>query len=145
MFKFQDLDIKKLKNFVIFLDIDGTIVAHNKDNTSSKIKKKINQLKKNNKLYFCSNNHNKLRNERLSRELNIPIINKSYKKPNKKILAFLPAQEKKQPLLVIGDKTFPDGIFAKRIEAKFIKISRIVSEKESLIVRLIYWLDKFFK
>lgn len=147
MKKFEDIVTEKIKDFIIFLDIDGTLVAHDEVTCSSEVAKKVAALKEHNKLYVCSNNRNIDRNQKIAGNLDLSVINKRYRKPSKKILEFLREEEKNVPFLVIGDKFYPDSTFAKRIGAKFVKVERIVSGRENFVIRFLYLaddlLDKF--
>jgi len=145
MEKFESLNFNRFNDFVVFLDVDGTIVAHGQENYTQKVNEKIKSLKKNNRVYICSNNRNIDRNQKLSEKLDLPIINKQYKKPDKKILAFLNNSEKKKSRLVIGDKLYPDKLFARKIQADFIQVERILSGRENWLIRCSYWLDKMVK
>lgn len=137
--KFDQLNTEIFKNFIIILDIDGTITADASEKVSRGITEVISGLKKNNELYLCTNSKNSARNGKIGSFLGLKTI-EGFRKPNKKIL-YLIENSQNKPYLVIGDKFLTDGIFAKRINARFIKVERIISGKESFLNKLIYWAD----
>lgn len=138
---FSQLDVQNINNRIIFLDIDGTVVADGQSTISLENIQKIGELQKNNEIYFCSNKRNsEERNEMLSRGIKVFCTNSPYKKPNKRILDSVPNPHRLK-LLVIGDKYTTDGLFAKNIQAEFIKVKRIIASQERWWIRLIYLVD----
>jgi hypothetical protein len=57
------------------------------------------------------------------------------------VLRGLPPDHRAQPLVVIGDKIIVDGLFARRIRARFIRIGRVRSTADRRLVRATYLLD----
>jgi predicted HAD superfamily phosphohydrolase YqeG len=138
---FSQIDVQNIHNRIIFLDIDGTVVADGQSTVSLENIQKIGELQKDNEIYFCSNKRDcKERNEMLSQEVKVFCLNSPYKKPNKRILESI-SNPHRLKLLVIGDKYTTDGLFAKNIEAEFIKIKRITASQERWWISLIYLVD----
>lgn len=137
---FTDLQKLNLKNSIIILDIDGTITATRSNVIEKNIQNVILGLKKNNSVYLCSNSKIGERNSKMAKMLNVFFLETPFKKPNKKILKFLHNSEEK-PLIVIGDKLLTDGIFSKRIKAKFIKVKRIRGNQELLSEKIYFVVD----
>ncbi len=139
---FSELDIKNIKNRLVILDIDGTIVADGGEEIDKKMLDKISELKINNRVYIYSNRGNNLRNKKMSDTTGVPYINSQYKKPSKKILEGLDNVQN-LPRLVIGDKILTDGLFAKNIKAEFIKVKRVASLDDRIFARILYTADDF--
>lgn len=142
---FRELDICAIKDYLIFLDIDGTVVEENGSLMDEATAAKVEELKKRNKIYLCSNKRRSDRNVAVAEVLNLPCLGTPYRKPDKRILGFVPEQDKaNRPLLVIGDRFLIDGLFAKNIRSKFIKVRKMIPAKGNLIAKITYWLDLVF-
>lgn len=137
---FVDLNIEDIKNYLFFLDIDGTIVEDGGQALSNEVIEKIIKLKKNNQIYFCSNKKDWNRQLKICAFTGVECLRVPHSKPNRKILNYI-KNDKNLPLLVIGDKFLTDGLFAKNIGAKFIKVKRIVFPKDRWYIKLIYLID----
>jgi len=137
---FSNLDISKLKNYLILLDIDGTLINDDEFNLTEATIKKVVDLKKENKIYLCSNSRNHDRNNKVAHLIGADYLETDLKKPSKKILDLISHTEYKKKL-VIGDKLLTDGLFAKNIKADFIKVSRIRSKNDKIYIRILYWID----
>jgi len=140
MQSFKELNISGLKGYVIFLDIDGTLVDDNELELSEEALRKIRELEMNNQLYLCSNSRNHERNRKVGELAGVKYIDTDLRKPSKKILGLVDHAPFKQRL-VIGDKFLTDGLFAKNIKAEFIKVARIESENDRLYIKFLYWID----
>src|SRR3989338_8580070 len=144
---FAELDIDKLKGYLILLDIDGTL-THNRLSAMERATiEKVKELKKHNVIYLVSNRNDHARNKKVGECANVEYLETNLRKPSTRIVKLLKNPLKK-PLLVIGDKFLTDGIFAKRIHAKFIKVKRLTSYKDGSFMIAVYFLDdlmyKFF-
>ena len=129
------------QNQVIFLDIDGTLVSDKGLNFDSLVLRQLEKLKAKNKVFLCTNSNDKMRKVEIERRLNLPIVTHHYKKPSSKMLVELNLKPNSKELLVIGDKFLTDGLFARNIGSEFIKIKRKISGKETLIIKIINFLD----
>ncbi|MDR3519957.1 MAG: hypothetical protein P4L63_03690 [Candidatus Pacebacteria bacterium] len=139
---FKDLDFAKWSGKTIILDVDGTITTDGSVDVDPLVFQKVQELSMNNSVFIFSNKKLVDRNDRLSKQLKIPFIYTSFKKPNKKVIERLPEYLKRN-LVVVGDKITIDGLFAKNIQAEFVKVKRLTSEADSLKTKLIYLLDNF--
>lgn len=137
---FKELNIAGLKGFLIFLDIDGTLINDDAFELDAGTLAKIRELEMNNRIYLCSNSPNRERNLRVAGLSTLEYIDTDLRKPSKKILELVDHSPFKYRL-VIGDKFFTDGLFARNIGAQFMKVRRIESEQDRLHVKLLYWID----
>ncbi len=133
---FEELDSRGIRDYVIFLDIDGTLADDNTLELSEKTLERIRELEVCNQLYLCSNSRNHERNRKVAAIAGVDYIDTDLRKPSKKIpdLAAHPSYKKR---LVIGDKFLTDGLFAKNIKAEFIKVKRIESDKDRLYIKFL--------
>lgn len=134
----EDVEVDRILNKTIIIDIDGTIVGDGSHHPSRAVITCINQLKQNNTVYFSTNSRDMERNEKIAFYLPSPIIRSRYRKPSTRSLESI---EVKGDLIVIGDKYITDGLLAKRMGGEFIKIRHLLSGRERLIVLISYWLD----
>ncbi len=140
---FQDIDTNNWSARTIILDIDGTITPDGGTFVDSSVAKKIQDLSSHNTIFLLSNKKLPERNIALSQKLGISYLDTPFKKPHKKIIDSLP-ENLKNDIVVIGDKVTTDGIFAKNIGGTFIKVKRLTSTTDSLIVKLSYIVDGCF-
>ncbi len=134
----------KIKNHLIFLDIDGTITADNSTEIENKMLYFIENLQKNNKVYLCTNSRNHYRNQQISKITKLEILKTTPKKPSSKILNSLSTVEREMPKIVIGDKFLTDRFFARNIGAEFILVKRILSGNERFLIKTINFIDDLF-
>jgi len=137
---FQEMNISDLNDYIIFLDIDGTIANDDENEMDKKVLHQINKLREGNQIYLCSNSRNHKRNREISKVTNVEYIDTDLRKPSKKILDLVDHSPFTKRL-VIGDKFLTDGIFAKNIKAEFIKVKRIISKNDKPYIRFLYWID----
>lgn len=142
---FENLDTASIKDSLIFLDVDGTLVADNQASPSEEVLKKVKSLSLRNIVWLCSNSFNGNRNEIIHNLTKLPII-KGHRKPSKKILSQVSKEDRvlsdgsARKIIVIGDKILTDGFFARRIGAEFIKVKRKIG-KDRLCVKIYNLLD----
>lgn len=136
---FEELNID-FENQVVLLDADGTLVADGSLDISRPVLDKISELKRKNAVFLCVNSYDKIRKNQLEEILCLPILNKKYRKPSRKIVSVLERSGPHQ-YLVIGDKFLTDGLFARNIGGKFIKVRRKISGNETFLVKIINFLD----
>ena len=137
---FKDLNTGGLKGYVIFLDIDGTLVDDNTIELSEAAERKVRELENGNQLYLCSNSRNHERNRKVAEMAKVEYIDTDLRKPSKMILELVDHSSYKKRL-VIGDKFLTDGLFAKNIKAEFIKVARLTSENDRFYIKFLYWID----
>ena len=137
---FKDLDVFAWSGKTIIVDIDGTITTDSVLDFDPLVFSKIQEMAMANSVFLFSNNKFKERNDALSGRLQIPFLKTPYKKPNKKVISALPENLRKN-IVVVGDKSFIDGLFAKNINAEFIKVKRLTGKTDRLVAKLIYFFD----
>ncbi|MBI4101387.1 MAG: hypothetical protein HY443_00290 [Candidatus Nealsonbacteria bacterium] len=141
----RELKVDEIKNYLIFLDIDGTLVEEKGSLVDEATAAKVETLKGGNKIYLCSNKKKSDRNIAVSEFLRLPLLDSPYKKPDKRILDFIPEQDRKdRPFLVVGDRFLIDGLFARNLGAKFIKVKKLIPGKRGLIAKVAYLIDDAF-
>lgn len=126
---------------VIFLDIDGTLVADSDHELHAETAQALRTLAQNNCVVLTSNGSNRARSEHLAQQFGVEISPKGSKKPDPAIA--VPFVDVGKRLIVIGDKVFIDGAFARAIGAEFIQVARVVSGGERMLVRFSYYLDGY--
>ncbi len=137
---FNQLDTDKIKDYLIFLDIDGTLIEDSKIEVDKEGIKKINELKKHNKIYLCSNGPDRKRNRAVAAYCELDYLDTDIKKPSIKLLDLVGTTSLTKKL-VIGDKYLTDGLFAKNIKADFIKVKRITGKNDKLYIKILYLVD----
>ncbi|OGJ46960.1 hypothetical protein A2272_00525 [Candidatus Peregrinibacteria bacterium RIFOXYA12_FULL_33_12] len=128
------------KDYIILLDIDGTLTYDNETIFSQKIIDKILEFKKFNTIYLCSNSNNFTRIKKIENILKLDLINSKYRKPNKEIIRSIPIGKK---IIVIGDKFLTDYIFATKIKADVILVKRLINGNEKLFIKITNKIDDF--
>ena len=137
---FAELNVDDIKGYVILLDVDGTLTHDRLSELEKATVNQIEKLKKNNIIYLCSNYKNHGRNEKIAELTNVEYLKTDLRKPSRNIVKLIKTHKKK-PFFVIGDKFLADGLFARRIGAKFIKVKRLVSYKDGTLTKLTYVID----
>ena len=120
---FSEIDVSDITDAIIFLDVDGTLTPDHNSAIPQNALRKITEVKQKNQVILLSNRNLKF----------------SHRKPRKKILESI--NHKDKSLVVIGDKFLTDGLFAKNIGARFIKVRRLVAPQENILNRTIYFTD----
>lgn len=136
---FWELDLDAFDNCTVIVDIDGTLIGAGSDVTEEKVKKAIERLDQKNEVLLFSNHPDNERLKRIAAEMGISHITSFRRKPNPNIMRDVPTCE--GTMVVIGDKTLTDGLFALFIGARFIKVRRVHHANDPLTTRLYYVLD----
>jgi len=137
----EALDLQGIHNTTVILDIDGTITGDGQVFFSDSVLAKIRELASRNVVYVFSNHRNNTRNRIVASRIGCALIETPHRKPSPNVLRGLPPHHRVQPLLVIGDKIIIDGLFARRIGARFIRVGRVRSTSDRSFVRMTYLLD----
>lgn len=135
--RLSDLDTGAIRGKVIFLDVDGTLVADGQEHPSPGHRDVALALARDNEVYLASNG-SYARTERLGNALGIPVLPR-LAKPVPHGAARALARGKSA--IVIGDKLLTDGCFAYLLGAEFIQLKPLRSNSESLLARVAYTLD----
>jgi predicted HAD superfamily phosphohydrolase YqeG len=137
---FEELDAQALREHRILLDVDGTLVADGEDALTDVVQAQLATLAQTNAVYLHSNKGGSDRLRALARATGVHALPDAPRKPQRSILHHLPPDDRR-PLLVIGDKWVTDGWFARRVGARFLRVARKRSYRETIPVRLTYALD----
>lgn len=136
---FWELDLRDVGGWVIFVDIDGTLTCEDSLDFSPAVEQKLEMLKKNSRILLCSNNRNRERGRKAAEILKVEFLDSDFRKPSGKLVSGLDFEGRK--LLVIGDKFLTDGLFAKKIQADFIKVLRIKGAEDPMKARIYNFVD----
>ncbi|MCX6703319.1 MAG: UbiA family prenyltransferase [Candidatus Zambryskibacteria bacterium] len=119
----------------LILDIDGTLVPDKSNHIPRDLFLYIEQLKSSHRVYVCSNG-DVGRTESIAKKLGVPVL--EVHKPFGKIPDFWSPEG---DVLVVGDKYLTDGLFAERLNARFIKVDHVKSYTDSRNINISYALD----
>ena len=95
-------------------------------------------MKKNNKVFLCTNSKNETIINQIEEVFNLPVLTRIHKKPSLKIIEGI---DLSNGAVVIGDKAAIDGLFALRLGAEFIRVDRKISGRETVVNKMIYFID----
>jgi predicted HAD superfamily phosphohydrolase YqeG len=125
-------------NSLVILDVDGTIVADCGHVASGAVIAQVNALKAaGNEIRLCSNSRRGNyagRLDRLAAQLEVGVCPVSVRKPS--TLAIAGLDRSGRALVVIGDKDLTDGLLARRVGARFIKVRRKLDPGDRLSSRM---------
>jgi 4-hydroxybenzoate polyprenyltransferase/predicted HAD superfamily phosphohydrolase YqeG len=148
MHYFKDIDTTHIRGMTILLDVDGTLVADGLNDVAEPERAKIAELCRHNEVWLCSNSRIPGRIEMLSLKLGVPSLNSPYKKPDRRVIDALPKMSDKSNggskelnFLLIGDKFLTDGLCAKALRGRFIRVQRITSTQEHVLVKITNTVD----
>lgn len=138
---FESLDTRSIIGSTVILDIDGTIAPDAKKEVSAAVVRAVESLAARNSVYLFSNHTDGARNRTLACRLGLEYLDTPHRKPSRKIIEAIPSRHRAQPIIVIGDKTTIDGLFARRIGAQFIRVGRVLAPSDQKWTKLAYFLD----
>jgi predicted HAD superfamily phosphohydrolase YqeG len=134
------------ENSLVILDIDGTIVPDCGQVASAAVLEKVRALKaKGNEISLCSNSRRgnyAQRLEAVAAQLEVGVCPVAVRKPS--TLAIAGLARNGRPLVVIGDKDLTDGLLARRVGARFIKVRRKLDPADRLSSRMANLIDTVF-
>jgi HAD superfamily phosphatase (TIGR01668 family) len=134
------------RDALVALDVDGTIVADSEDNASPAVLAQIRALKAaGNEIQLCSNSRRAdyaKRLDRLAAQLEITVCPVRFRKPSVAAIAAL--DRNGRALIIIGDKDLTDGLLARRVGARFIKVRRKLDPADRLSSRMANLFDAVF-
>jgi HAD superfamily hydrolase (TIGR01662 family) len=131
---------------LVALDVDGTIVADSEDSASAAVLAQVRALKAaGNDVQLCSNSRRAdyaKRLNSLAAQLEIAVCPVRFRKPSVSAIAAL--DRKGRALIIIGDKDLTDGLLARRVGARFIKVRRKLDPSDRLSSRAANLFDALF-
>src|SRR3989344_1339005 len=127
-------EIKKRPHATIFLDVDGTLVPDGTDVLDNESVQFIDEIRNGHKVVLASNSIRKERTETLARVFDLPTI--KTKKPTSEACA--EALSYKTPYIVVGDKWWIDGGFAKKIGAHFFLVKPLYAKTDGITMTVQY-------
>jgi HAD superfamily hydrolase (TIGR01662 family) len=134
------------ENSLVILDIDGTIVPDCGQVASAAVHDKVRELKaRGNEIYLCSNSRRgnyAQRLEAIAAQMEVGVCPVVFRKPS--TLAISGLEPNGRPLVVIGDKDLTDGLLARRVGARFIKVRRKLDPADRLSSRMANLIDTVF-
>jgi len=131
---FHDLDVSKIVNATVILDIDGTLTCSSKEVVTKEVLHVIRQIQEKNVVYVFSNNYNGKRSRDIAKSINLPYIESPHKKPNKKVLDYITGDV--CDVVAIGDKYLTDGLFAQFVGAEHVRVKRYRCQGDSIADKL---------
>jgi predicted HAD superfamily phosphohydrolase YqeG len=133
-------------NSLVILDIDGTLVPDCGRVASAAVVEKVRELKaQGNEIRLCSNSRRGNYAQRLdaiAAQLGVGVCPIVFRKPS--TLAISGIDRKGRPLVVIGDKDLTDGLLARRVGARFIKVRRKLDPADRPSSRMANLIDNVF-
>lgn len=133
--------IDALSGNVVLLDVDGTLLPDGDQQIPDETREAAIALCRANEVYLVSNGKDVARVKRFAEELGARLPERlPAGKPSARSLAGVDRTTK--PVVVIGDKYLIDGIYARRIGARFLPVVRKRSGRERLSVRASFLLDR---
>src|SRR5258708_5133532 len=136
----------RFKSSLVILDVDGTIVPDCGRVASAAVTGKVLELKaQGNEVRLCSNSRRGNYAERLAdlaAQLEVGVCPVVFRKPS--TLAISGLDRKGRELVVIGDKDLTDGLLARRVGSRFIKMRRKLDPADRLSSRMANLVDTVF-
>ncbi len=123
----------------VLLDVDGTLVPDRSEDLADDVAAAVGRWREAHRVLLCSNSPNRARIQRLAERLGCGVANSLYRKPDRRVLQ--EAGSPAGPLVVIGDRTLTDGLFAWRIGAAFTRTLPRRAANERLGARVAYLVD----
>jgi len=129
--------VHDLHDATVFLDVDGTLVNDKLDTADPETLEKLAALARDNDVYLASNGPES-RTRAMAEAAGVTPLPKLRKPlPHEAIRSI----ERRDRVVVIGDKFLTDGLFALAIGAEFVKVARLQGASDRLGARLAYLLD----
>jgi predicted HAD superfamily phosphohydrolase YqeG len=125
-------------NAVVILDVDGTLVPDCGRTAADAVVRKVMELKqRGNVIRLCSNSRRSDYAERLAElgtQLDVDVCPVPSRKPS--TLALAGVDLGGRALVIIGDKDLTDGLLARRVGARFIKVRRKLDPADRFVSKL---------
>jgi len=124
----------------VLLDVDGTLLPDGTRILTDAVAAAVARLRGQNDVYLVSNHGDAERIRALAETLSVAVAPAGTPagKPSARAADGIPREK---PLVVIGEKGITDGLFARAIGARFVRVRPKWSGKEKLSVRVAYLID----
>lgn len=139
---FLDIPEEALAGTIVILDIDGTLVHDRGDVLDARCLAKVRALASKADVYLSSNTADRARVKRIAEEAGVRWLDSLHKKPHARALSSLDTVGRR--VVVVGDKTLTDGLFARNIGAEFFHVRRMRSHREHPYIRATYFFDELY-
>lgn len=135
---FQDLDERSFAGALVIVDVDGTLTNDKGSAVASSVREMLERLSKVADVHLFSHGLPE-RTRMLAYAHGVHFLESSYRKPSRRVIEKLERQGKR--LVVIGDKSLTDGLFAANIGAQFVPVQRIRHADDDWYAKFVYILD----
>src|SRR5580704_2922481 len=136
----------QFENCLVILDIDGTLVPDCGQVAAAAVVEKVQELKaRDNEVRLCSNSRRGNYAQRLdaiAAQSGVGVCPVVFRKPSP--LAISGIDRKGREIVVIGDKDLTDGLLARRVGGRFIKVRRKLDPADRLSSRMANLIDLVF-
>jgi len=130
----------EIRGSIVLLDVDGTLLPDGALALASQARTSAARLAEANDVYLASNAKDVARVNRIASELGVRMtLRTPAGKPSRRALEGIDTAGR--TVIVIGDKYLIDGVFARRIGARFMPVIRVRSGHERLSVKASFLLD----
>lgn len=134
--------VREITDSVVLLDVDGTLLPDGSVELDESTTESAKVLTSRNKVYLVSNGTNYQRVEGIAERIGAFVAPCGVPAGKPSPLAMEGIALNGMPSVVMGDKYLTDGVFAQRTGSRFVLIERKRSGRESLGIRLSYWVDR---
>lgn len=136
---FKDFDFSEFRGMRVFLDVDGVLVPEGEETLAPAEAHALAELSHEATEIFLVSNHGVARLPELAEEFGIEAVVSECRKPNRCVVAHLPAPKGEE--MVIGNRVLTDGLFASRIGAAFVRATHLARGDESAFQKFSYFVD----
>lgn len=138
MKRFADLNPEDFRGATVFLDVDGTLVPDGEEEPAPAEARILSVLAREAQVYLiASKGYHRV--PLIAKKFGGEAVVTGYLKPSKKVIMGIAVPRWSR--VVIGDKVMTDGWFAARIGARFVRVDRLETGEESLMVTCLYAAD----
>ena len=134
-----DFILMNAAHAVLLIDIDDTLLSPTESSIRPQLKSWIETMAKDHTILLCTNNFTQ-RQFKVSEDLNLPILMRSFKPFPMRVLSYLRAHRlKPDSIVVIGDQVVTDVLLAKWLKRPHILIKPMERDRHLLTRYLRYF------
>ena len=127
-----DFIAMKAEKAALLIDVDNTLLSPYEAQISPLLKIWIETMSKDHVILLCTNNFTN-RQFKVGKDLNLPILMRSFKPFPMKVLSYLKSHQlDPKSIIVIGDQTLTDVLLAKWLKQPYILIKPMETDKHLL-------------